>query len=490
MTDVVETAKALLAQGRAEEALTHLEPITARADASYLALAYHADALKRLGRLDDAAEQAARALEVQPNSVSARHNLASLYGDLDRKVESESLARSALAVGDAPETWLVLGRALQGQNRFDEAEQAYRAAVGRRANYADAHAELAQLIWMRTADAVQALEALDVAISAYPGDVDLRIRKARFLQYAGDERGGYAALTAGVMNPVAELTAAQLIRPHDPLRAWEHVQKVALLSPTAAPVMLSLAEGLIALQRPEQALIQLDAIRRDAPDDQYAIALQGTAWRMIGDARYHALFDYDAFVRPSLIDTPPGWSDLETYLSDLAISLDALHALKTHPVGQSLRGGSQTTASLTRSDDPVIQAFFKAINGPIRRYMEGVGAGPDPLRARNTGRYRIAGCWSVRLRPNGFHADHVHPKGWLSSACYIQLPRAVGAGGKEGWIKFGQPATPTGTPMAAEHHVEPEVGRLVLFPSYMWHGTVPFSGDDHRMTIAFDVAPA
>jgi hypothetical protein len=44
--------------------------------------------------------------------------------------------------------------------------------------------------------------------------------------------------------------------------------------------------------------------------------------------------------------------------------------------------------------------------------------------------------------------------------------------------------------MAAEHHVEPEVGRLVLFPSYMWHGTVPFSGDDHRMTIAFDVAPA
>jgi hypothetical protein len=32
---------------------------------------------------------------------------------------------------------------------------------------------------------------------------------------------------------------------------------------------------------------------------------------------------------------------------------------------------------------------------------------------------------------------------------------------------------------------------LALFPSYMWHGTVPFSGapDDRRLTIAFDAVP-
>lgn len=37
--------------------------------------------------------------------------------------------------------------------------------------------------------------------------------------------------------------------------------------------------------------------------------------------------------------------------------------------------------------------------------------------------------------------------------------------------------------------VEPKVGRLVLFPSTMWHGTVPFA-DAERMTVAFDVARA
>jgi Putative 2OG-Fe(II) oxygenase len=30
---------------------------------------------------------------------------------------------------------------------------------------------------------------------------------------------------------------------------------------------------------------------------------------------------------------------------------------------------------------------------------------------------------------------------------------------------------------------------LVLFPSYFWHGTVPFESSADRLTIAFDVVP-
>jgi hypothetical protein len=32
-------------------------------------------------------------------------------------------------------------------------------------------------------------------------------------------------------------------------------------------------------------------------------------------------------------------------------------------------------------------------------------------------------------------------------------------------------------------------GRLILFPSYMWHGTVPFRATAARTTIAFDAVP-
>jgi hypothetical protein len=37
--------------------------------------------------------------------------------------------------------------------------------------------------------------------------------------------------------------------------------------------------------------------------------------------------------------------------------------------------------------------------------------------------------------------------------------------------------------------VKPAVGKLVLFPSYFWHGTVPFQSQNMRLTVAFDVTP-
>ena len=36
--------------------------------------------------------------------------------------------------------------------------------------------------------------------------------------------------------------------------------------------------------------------------------------------------------------------------------------------------------------------------------------------------------------------------------------------------------------------IEPKPGHLVLFPSWMWHGTVPFTQGE-RLTVAFDVRP-
>ncbi|MBL0965493.1 MAG: hypothetical protein IBJ05_01405, partial [Blastomonas sp.] len=39
------------------------------------------------------------------------------------------------------------------------------------------------------------------------------------------------------------------------------------------------------------------------------------------------------------------------------------------------------------------------------------------------------------------------------------------------------------------HLVAPAEGRLVIFPSYMWHGTLPFESVGHRMTVAFDAMP-
>ena len=43
---------------------------------------------------------------------------------------------------------------------------------------------------------------------------------------------------------------------------------------------------------------------------------------------------------------------------------------------------------------------------------------------------------------------------------------------------------------APKLRIRPTEGLLVLFPSYLFHRTIPFSGDGTRISIAFDVIPS
>src|SRR5262249_10359902 len=113
-----------------------------------------------------------------------------------------------------------------------------------------------------------------------------------------------------------------------------------------------------------------------------------------------------------------------------------------------------------------------------------------PFLSRRAGGFGYAGSWSSRLRNNGFHVNHLHPMGWISSCYYVAVPHAVkDETAQQGWIKFGEPSLEIALKTPVRPAIEPVAGRLVLFPSYMWHGTIPFHDTAARTTIAFDVVP-
>lgn len=491
----LQRAQALAQQGDLPGALAVLEQAAPGERAGVQS--FQVDLLKALDRKEEALVIRRTQAAAAPGSIVAQHNLASSLGDTGRNIEAVEAARRAFANGgDAPETWLVLARSLSACARHDEADDAYRQALKRRPVYGDAVRELAQLIWMRgesrEAAAAPVLDALKLA----PTDAELLTCLAVVLMYGGaDPREAWGELTrrardGGVQAAMVEMAAGQLALKFDPALAVDHARAATQAAPNTLEPWTSLAEAMIASGDPDGALEILRQLLAAPIPDQKVLALHATASRLKGQADALGLDDMDGLVGAVTIDTPPGWDDLAAYLADLRAALLAQHAYQNHPLGQSLRHGTQTPVDLTLVDDPVIRAFFTAIDGPIRRHLARLGQGEDPVRVRNSGSYRLKGCWSVRLAPGGFHEHHIHPKGWYSSACYIEVPPVVEAGGREGWLALGQPPFPTSPPLEPLRYEKPEPGKLVLFPSCLWHGTVPFSGDQPRLSVAFDIIPA
>jgi tetratricopeptide (TPR) repeat protein len=488
-------SRLLLRRGRAEEALRVIAPLAGAANPIGDATIEYGRAQLALKNHDAAIVAFQRVAAAAPNDGMAAARLAGALLAAARFHEAHQWAQRAFALGiDQAEAWFIGGHAAAAEDRFDEAEAAFRKACAHDPEYADAQRELAQLIWMRSGDLARATALLDATLQARPESQVLLAIKASLHASAGDDAGALAMLQDAARradaHPQLLLTASEAAQKVASPRAMEFAERALAKLPGDAVATAMLGNALLQAGRGAEAEQLAGRALTQRPHDQGLIALCATAQRLRGDESYREVHDYAGLVHTWTIDTPPGWDDLPSYLADLAASLRKLHALQTHPVHQSLRHGTQSMCNLLESQDAAIRAFFRAIDGPIRRHMQAIGSGSDPTRRRNTGNYRIQGIWSVQLRPNGYHTNHVHPEGWLSSACYIDLPAAIDSDDRQGWLKFGEPGVTTAPKLPPEHFVKPEPGLLALFPSHMWHGTVPFGGTGTRLTIAFDLVPA
>ena len=210
-------------------------------------------------------------------------------------------------------------------------------------------------------------------------------------------------------------------------------------------------------------------------------------WRMRQDPRALWLDGAPPFVRSLEVDLAQGERE------ELAALLRSLHTTQAPYVEQSVRGGTQTERPLFFRTEPIITTVKERLTKAVRDYIDGLPAAVAGHPLLGTPRQEIlyAGSWSVRLQRQGFNVAHTHPMGWLSSAFYVALPDKQQMGAPPaGWIKFGPPRADirlSREPLTRT--VKPEPGLLVTFPSYFWHGTLPFHSAQPRLTIAFDAVP-
>lgn len=96
--------------------------------------------------------------------------------------------------------------------------------------------------------------------------------------------------------------------------------------------------------------------------------------------------------------------------------------------------------------------------------------------------------WHVRLVKSGYQKSHLHPPGWMSGVVYLQIPDS---GNDEGAIEFSLhgydlPILDNNIPIRVHR---PKKGDIALFPSSLFHRTIPFTEHTDRCVIAFNLVP-
>lgn len=423
-----------------------------------------------------------RAATLAPSDALIAHSVART--SMEAGLPAIDLFERALSLG-ADDEWTYLGwlAALCAEGRVDQAVETLEGQVRLYPTWLAGHGTLARLRWMR-GDRDHFAQSYEAAAAAAPRELAVWQQWADALMYA--ER--YDAVLTMVARGRAANGAHMAFDALEALAVAEkgEIEAADRLFAALGPVVhVSMAahflRHLIRAGRPAEAAAFAEPWLAD-PDAHLVWPYVSIVWRLTGDPRWQWLEGDERQI--GVYDI----GDRIPSLDALAQRLRALHEVSGQPLEQSVRGGSQTEGALFSRLEPEIQTLKAAIVETVERHIAQLPApeaGHPALRAAN-GPVRFTGSWSVRLPGAGFHSNHMHPAGWISSAFYVSLPETMGAG-DAGWLVLGEPQAQLGLDLPPLRKIEPKPGRLVLFPSTMWHGTRPFA-EGERLTVAFDVA--
>jgi tetratricopeptide (TPR) repeat protein len=442
-------------------------------------------ALRAAQDIPEATQAFARAAQLAPADpvIAVEHAQTCFAGGLPATPLFEHARRLAPEQRDISRQ---LALALAAEGRREEAEALLLDALARQPDWLEGHQALSTMRWT-LGQRDRHLDSYREACRRLPRHAPLRLAWFYVLATLRDWSGAEQVLAEGeaAMGELRPFVLAHLYLACERVARERAEPLLAQTSAVRDPgVDLCRLRYYLRTGRPQDA----DAAAQrlcNSPSARLAWPYASVIWRLMGDARAGWLDGSPPCIQTLDLEWAPG------ELQALAQVLRGLHTASSPYIEQSVRGGTQTDRPLFFRHEPQIQAARRKITAAVRRYLEALPAADaaHPLLAPPRDQpVRFSGSWSVRLQPQGYHVAHTHPMGWISSALYVSLPDAAQMGPPPaGWISFGCPPPELGLDLPAYRTAEPRAGRLVLFPSTMWHSTLSFQ-DGERLVVAFDVA--
>jgi uncharacterized protein (TIGR02466 family) len=488
------------------------------------------EAYRAFGQNHRAIDAFEQALRINPRDVAANNNLGLALQSQQRYEEARSAyARALQFAPDDVEVWLNLGNLHREFCHLGESAGAFRKAIGIRPELAAGHASLGLTLY-ESGDSEAAVASLLKAVNLDPLYLEAHenLKKIRWF------RGEHDRVDESFRNTCEQLPhsgrafsnlGAALFVSQDYLNAEKALLRATQLEPDMGDAHHTLAQVYRDLDRFEQsvaahekaiAITPKNAIFREEfgatlilagkfgraaselrigheidPRRSAILAFLTIALNELGDPSVRELVDYEKFVRVARIDVPDGYDSLEAFNADLHDELAKQHQNPYHPMDQTMRGGTQTRNNLFQNPTGLVRVLKEQISKVILAFIDDLV--PDArhpfLRFINRD-FVFTGVWSTIIKEHGFDRSHIHNEGWMSGTYYAKIPEFDESQLSEhaGCIQFGEPNKRyTSKRNATQRIIPPQVGTVVLFPSYYWHGVRAFDRNGVRHSISYDL---
>ena len=173
------------------------------------------------------------------------------------------------------------------------------------------------------------------------------------------------------------------------------------------------------------------------------------------------------------------------YLNDLLNEISKQN-FAWEPYARTANKGFVTKGNLSELKLPQLTLFEKYISKQIKNYKTFYKNKKCGYINNWPKKYSYM-MWSNRLKKEGYNKSHIHPSGWLSGVFYLKIPSKIK--NNEAGIEFSL----HGSNLKIKNNdipkknFTPRAGDLIMFPSSLFHKTIPFESNEERICIAFDI---
>ena len=409
-------------------------------------------ALQELGRFEEAVPSYRKALALEPGFFEAYGNLGTVLQKQGKLEEAVASYRKALAINPDAKGHFNLATALRDQGKLEEAIASYHKALAIKPDYAEAHNNLGEAL-RDQGNMQEAVASYQNALACDPNNAEASYNIAQFLYDAGKLDQAIPHFEKSQLGDWQERVLYCLYKTEKYYEFRDKLQQL-ITTRNTSPFLATLSAHYAA---------------NFGVEDHYNFCKNPL------DFVYHN-------------NIAPLAAENSQLLSDLLRDINFAE-IAERKQGR-LHYGIQSAGNLFKRPEESFKKLSALIKLEIEAYRKRFAGQDCEVMKSFPSELEFSSSWYVKMRQGGHLTSHIHETGWLSGTVYLTLPQDK-VNSTDGSIEFSThgdnyPQKHTNFPTKT---ISPIVGDIVLFPSSLFHRTIPFSSNEERICVAFDLKP-